>query len=140
MVGRVLAVLLLAVGLTACSSDDSDPFQLKVGDCLPKGDRDGLVNKVETIACNEPHVAEIYDAITVDKAAAYPGDAEMTRQAGACEASFEDFIGKPYSESDLRITYFHPTKDSWAHGDREILCIVENPVGTVTGSLKGTAR
>jgi hypothetical protein len=107
----VATALALAASLTACTSDQG-----------------------------EPHVGEIYDSVEVAQSEKFPGDAELTRQAGACEKSFEDFIGKPYAESTLKINYFHPTTESWERGDREILCIVENPAGTVVGSLKGTGR
>ncbi len=135
----VATVLALAALLGSCTSDQDDPFQLKVGDCLPEGST-GVVSKVKTVPCEEPHVGEIYDSVKVAQSEKFPGDAELTRQAGACEKSFEEFIGKPYAESTLKINYFHPTTESWERGDREILCIVENPAGTVVGSLKGTGR
>lgn len=131
---------MLLVGVSGCGRDGTDPFQLKVGQCLPSADTSGLVEKIKTVECAEPHTAEVYDALTVQQANSYPGKPELERQAGACAASFKDFIGKPYDESDLKITYFHPTEESWKQGDRQILCIVAVPTGTVTGSLKNSAR
>lgn len=137
------ALALLTVGamagLSGCSKDDSDPFKLTVGQCLPKA-ASGLIEKVDTVECAQPHTAEVFASLKVDDAKSYPGDEEMKRQAGGCAAKFEPFIGKPYNESDLEITYFHPTKQSWGQGDRQILCVVSVPTGTVKGSLKGSSR
>lgn len=136
----VTAAVIVGAGAAGCSSSTSDPFQLKVGDCLRSADPSGLVEETKTMPCDEPHAAEVYDSITVTDAKSYPGKPELERQAGGCAASFKDFVGKAYSDSDLKVTYFHPTEESWKQGDRQILCIVSVPTGTVTGSLKGSIR
>ncbi len=135
-----LTAVLSLSALAGCSKSNSDPFQLKVGDCLPSADTTGLVKKVTTLPCNQAHTAEVYDSITVAKSTNFPGQTELERQAGACAASFKTFIGKPYDQSDLKITYFHPTAESWKQGDRQILCIVSVPTGTMKGTLKGSKR
>lgn len=137
-------VALLAVlvpGVSGCTAGASDPFQLRVGECLPTADTSGLVEEIETVDCAEPHAAEVFHSIAVQESGSdYPGKEELQRQAGGCAAFFKGFVGKPYDESDLEITYFHPTPESWKQGDRQILCIVAVPTGTVTGSLKGSSR
>ncbi|MFV0459924.1 MAG: septum formation family protein [Actinomycetales bacterium] len=140
----VAASALAAVVLTGCNGQTSDPYQLSVGQCLLNADTTGLVDEVDSVECSEPHAAEVFASITAQSTAdspdTYPGKDDLERQAGACAARFADFIGKPYEESDLEITYFHPTEDSWDRGDRQILCIVSVPTGTVTGSLEGSTR
>lgn len=135
------AVLLLAGLLAGCSDSAADPFDLEVGDCLAEPAREGVVadGDARPIACSQPHVGEVYDAITI-KDGAYPGTEALVRESAKCEATFENFVGNPYGESDLRLTYFHPTHESWERGDRQILCVVEVPSGTVTNTLKGSAR
>lgn len=138
----VVGVCLMVGGLLAgCTDEASDPFSLKVGDCLSAAAREGVVERGETptVACSEPHVVEVYDAIRLQDGP-FPGTEALVLKAADCEKTFEAFVGKPYGESDLQLRYFHPTQESWEHGDREILCAVAVPTGTVTNTLKGSAR
>lgn len=135
------AVLVLGGLLAGCSDAGADPFDLEVGDCLSEPSRQGVVadGDANLVACSQPHVGEVYDAIAL-KDGPYPGAEALVRESAKCEATFENFVGKPYGESDLKLTYFHPTQESWERGDRQILCAVEVPTGTVTNTLKGSAR
>lgn len=135
------AALLLGGLLAGCASDAADPFDLEVGDCLAEPAREGLVAEGDTrpVPCSQAHVGEVYDAILLPDGA-YPGTEALVRESAKCEATFENFVGKPYGESELKLTYFHPTSESWERGDRQILCAVEVPSGTVTNTLKGSAR
>lgn len=138
----VVGGCLMVAGLLAgCTDEESDPFSLKVGDCLPEAAREGVVGQgdAETVPCSEPHVVEVYDAINVQDGP-FPGAEALVLKAADCEKTFEAFVGKPYGESDLELDYFHPTQESWERGDREILCAVSVPSGTVTNTLKGSAR
>lgn len=137
----VVAAVLVALGLASCTQNSGDPFNLKVGMCLPQGAQEGVIaaGDSRTVPCSEPHVGEVYDSITL-KDGKYPGDEALVRESAKCETTFQGFVGKAYAESDLKLAYFHPTKESWERGDREILCVVEVPSGTVTNTLKGSAR
>ena len=71
----------------------------------------------------------------------FPGDSSLKETADAfCISEFETFVGAAYTESELSVTYFAPTQDSWDRsGDREVLCwVVSNE--PVTGTLAGAAR
>ena len=57
-----------------------------------------------------------------------------------CLGAFEGFVGLPYEQFALEVTWLEPTAESWDAGDRELLCIVADPAGGVTGSLEGAAR
>lgn len=131
-----LAVLL---AVTGCGTSQGDPYQLKVGECLKAADESGLVEEVRKVPCEEPHAAEVFAALVVS-GETYPGRDELQKQAEGCAPEFREFIGKAYTQSDLKITYFHPTEESWGQGDRQILCIVSVPNGTVTKSLEGSSR
>ena len=53
---------------------------------------------------------------------------------------FRKILGDPIQQiaDDLGVTT--ATAESWASGDREILCIIYDPAGQVTGSLEGAQR
>lgn len=147
----------LAVGLGACSDDaperdettneiteagDADVFQMQVGDCLTDGSSAvGEVSEVPVAPCDQPHDSEVFYSHIID-AAEFPGAAEL--EAIATEQcfgpNFQTFVGLPYEQSALEVTWLEPTAESWAQGDREMLCIVADPAGGVTGSLQGAAR
>jgi hypothetical protein len=118
----------------------SDAFSVGVGDCL--GDAAaGQVSDVQVVPCGEPHDAEVFADFQLD-GAEYPGAEEVTRLADeGCLSAFEDYVGLPYQRSALEITYFAPTESSWNDlGDRLVSCLLHDPAGPVSGSLKGAAR
>jgi hypothetical protein len=92
------------------------------------------------VPCSKPHDSEAYKSVQMTDGA-FPGADAVTAQANeACADAFPTFIGIAYDDSDLKISYYFPTKDSWANGDREILCTVfDNGVKT-TGTLKNAKR
>lgn len=129
-----------ATGAVAESTDKADVFALRVGDCLPATTPGDNVVTTGIVRCEEPHRAEVYASLTATGGAEYPGEAAMTSQAGKCTVPFATFVGRDYTASDLGLFYFYPTAMSWTKGDREILCIVEDPAGQVTGTLRGANR
>ncbi len=144
-----LAVLLL----TACSVDptptDPDPaptlpsvdaFEIGVGDCVNTTTGSGEITEVPVVPCSRPHVGEAYESVTMPGEGTFPGDQAVVEAARGCEEPFEEFVGVELAFSQLMVTYFHPTAQSWATGDREILCIVSDPTGLVTRSLQGANR
>jgi hypothetical protein len=120
--------------------DNTDVFTIKVGDCLNDGGVEGEVSEVPTVACTEPHDSEAYASIIMDDGD-FPGDQAVEDKAIAdCTTEFNGFVGLDYQESTLDFAYYYPTEESWANGDREILCLIVDPAGQVTGSLAGAAR
>jgi hypothetical protein len=125
----------------APGAEEVDVFDLKVGDCLadsaPPGEE---VSSVQSVPCSEPHSEEIYAAVTLPEGD-FPGTEAMDAQADElCAAEFESFVGLPYEESVLYLTYLTPTRESWSEGDREVICSVYDPAGEVSGSLRGVER
>lgn len=55
-------------------------------------------------------------------------------------AEFESFVGMPYDQSALEVTWLEPTEESWEAGDRELVCMITDPAGQTTGSLEGANR
>lgn len=122
------------------ATENSNVFTIQVGDCLNDGGSDGEVSEVPTVPCSEPHDSEAYASITMDDDE-FPGQQAAEEQARLdCAAAFDDFVGLDYQSSTFDPAYYFPTKTSWANGDREILCLIVDPAGKVTGSLKGAAR
>ena len=71
----------------------------------------------------------------------FPGADEVKAQAETeCTSEFNTFVGVDYNVSALSYSYYYPTAESWAQGDREIICLIDDPAGQTTGTLKGAAR
>lgn len=161
----VLAVVVGLVALVAGSGDDggtdaeragttasepstseeeaqtSDVFELGVGDCITDDvAMTGEVSEVPIIDCDRPHDAEVFHSYTIDRSA-LPDQAELQQIVDEqCLPAFAAFVGLDYSSSKLQVNYLSPTTESWKAGDRELLCLVNDPSGDVTGSLSGAKR
>lgn len=150
------SVGLALVGLAACGDDeperdestneiteagDADVFSMAVGDCVTDdAGATGEVSEVPVVPCSEPHASEVFHSyqITTDE---LPAEAEMQAIVEEqCLGTFETFVGLPYDQSALDINWLEPTSGSWDGGDRELLCMVFDPAGDVTGTLAGAAR
>lgn len=123
------------------SQDAADVFTVEVGDCIGSFEDGEQVSELPVVPCEDAHDQEVFAASTVPDADAYPGDDAVQTQAEAdCSAEFETFTGVAYEESELYVNFLTPTEDSWAQGDREILCAIYDPAGQTTGTLKDAAR
>jgi len=122
-------------------SGDVGVFELKVGDCLADFQDATELSSIEASPCDEPHSDEIYAAGAIPDGAEFPGAKAIEAAAeDICLAEYAAFVGLPYDESVLDIGYLTPTEDSWADGDREVLCTIFDPLEEVTGSLRGAKR
>ncbi len=115
----------------------TDAFALQVGDCLNDARANGEVVTVPTVPCDLAHDSEIYSAHELGESS-YPGEELVISEAEAlCIPAFEQFVGEPYLDSRFDFSYYYPTDASWAGGDREVLCVIYDPEGQITGSLAG---
>lgn len=114
---------------------------LQVGDCLNATQLDEVVSDVPFIPCDQEHDSEVF-ASTRLEGDAYPGDDEIaTTGDDFCYGQFEDFVGVAYEDSALDYVPMYPTEQGWQDaGDREVLCLVIDPDGGVTGTLAGAGR
>jgi hypothetical protein len=139
------------IGGTPISRDDSgaatednenaDAFTITVGDCLNDSSivttEMTEVATVPLVTCDKPHDTEVISSVLVEDGE-YPGDEGIsTRATDECLAAFEDYIGFSYADSVYDYGYYLPTEESWAGGDREILCTVYDPAGPINGTLEG---
>jgi len=117
-------------------------FQIQEGDCFNDraGSIIGEVASVDTVSCAEPHDKEVYVVERLPNAA-FPGDGTSEIARELCVERFGGFVGLSYEASSLDIYFFHPTRESWAQDDREVVCAVYDMnrtklVGTVRGSRR----
>lgn len=139
---RVFA-LLLSLALASCGLFGGNVFDLEVGDCFNDGDLgEGAteVDNVPIVDCEEPHHNEVFATFDITEAD-FPGDAATQEIAfEGCVDRFDAFVGLPYEDSTLDVTYLYPTQTTWDDGDREIVCAVYRLDGIkVTGTLEGSA-
>jgi hypothetical protein len=91
----------------------------------------------DVVPCAHAHGAEVYfvgDAWPAD--AAYPGDAAVqTEFWTSCEREFQASAGVPPDRAGLDVSGWVPGADTWAEGDREIICLAYDVAGD---DLRGT--
>lgn len=120
---------------------NADVFQLRVGDCINSDElsEDG-VTSVPVLPCANPHGDEVYFAFNMT-GDVFPGQDVIDAEADAtCTAEFTTFVGLDYESSVLDWWQFTPSEGSWGEGDREVLCLIYDPAGDVSGTLAGSAR
>lgn len=117
-----------------------ESFALPVGSCLDDV-ASGFITSDNVLDCAQPHTYEVFSSFLVDDGT-FPGDDALQTQAtDRCGAVFGDFVGIPYADSALDYSYVSPTADTWAQGDREILCLIYDPAAaSTTGSLAASQR
>lgn len=122
------------------SNASTDVFAIREGDCLLDNGAQAEVTEAPTVPCSDPHDYEAYHAenIAGDE---FPGGEAVGAQAEQiCYDAFTTFVGISFDESVLVFNYYVPTEGSWDAGDHEILCLVGDSQGQVTGTLAGAAR
>ena len=117
----------------------SSTFGLAAGDCVATPSLTDRV-AVDLVDCADPHWFEVY-ASTAMLDGPYPGDESVLDLADAtCRSAFEDFVGIPRAESELRVERLFPTEETWtAWGDRLVTCVLSGDE-QLTGSLAGAQR
>ena len=120
------AAAIMGLALSACSSmpfnNRTQSTELAVGQCLlvPLNSQ---VNSVATTECTEAHTGEVYSVTTL-KSDTMPSRDEMDELVhNTCYETFEAYVGTSPEETTLDYTAMSPTKQTWAKGDREIVCI-----------------
>lgn len=155
---RVLLTTILAVVVATATScglaqrdDEGNVVQsgsvgaqdVQVGDCYNDDPEQSSstetfeVNSVDAIPCDEPHDNEIY-ALWDLPDGDFPGeDAVVDQSYEGCLERFPDFVGVAYESTTLDVGIIFPLQETWDAGDREVVCSVFNPAGSVTGTLEG---
>lgn len=151
-----LAAACAALVLAACGTDtvtgsppalepDLSAYTISVGDCLNDGNASTAVVP-EVVECAAPHDNEAYLSVRLEEGP-FPGAEAITATAITdCATEFGTFTGISHEASiQLDFSWYYPSEETWAIGDREILCLVHElneertPVKS-TGSLEGANR
>lgn len=156
----VLAIAVLALLATACSSDgplergadepggvdepaELSVFDLRPGDCFLRPDEPkAKLGTVDAVPCRDAHDLEVFDLVTYDESDTFPGESELgTFADGECVTSFAGYVGEDYLDSELFVTYLLPTMESWTSDegdDRTIVCLVTDPAAPRQTSAAAT--
>ena len=154
VIGRVGVIGALAAGLllAGCAADvprntagqvtapaSIDPFQVAVGDCTG-GIKEGDISSLQVVPCDTAHHYEAY-AQTELTGKEYPGESEVKKKADKfCTTAFTGFVGLSAKDSRYDMFYLYPVADSWAIGDRQVLCLAGSAKGDIKGTLKGVQK
>ncbi|MCP2264933.1 septum formation family protein [Promicromonospora thailandica] len=119
---------------------------LEVGDCFDTAATAGrsTLYRIPVVPCTTAHGGEIYAETTAPDDLAKKGQAP-TQQAlwdaadAYCYPQFATFVGLRWARSELQYWPIAPSEESWAKGDRRILCVVESET-PVTGTLRDAER
>lgn len=125
---------------TAPEETQADIADITVGDCLNETS-DSVVFDVPVVPCSEVHDEEVFGEFEL-AGTGFP-EAEVIEQESdeRCTALFADFVGIDYYDSELDFYTLTPTETGWNDfGDHTVNCVLIDPAGPVTGSLRGAAR
>lgn len=136
---RAIATLIAALAVIAAGCSTT-VLTLDVGTCFDDPETFEEVTDVPVVDCAEPHDNEVMANFDIP-GDSYPGDTAVTEAAqNGCLERFEPYVGLDYASSIYDIGWLTPTADSWAGGDREVICFVYHVnFEKITGSVQGTA-
>jgi hypothetical protein len=110
---------------------------LRPGDCIEDLAKDELAYSVSVVPCAQPHRSEV-TAVESLIGDVYPGDEAVDVRSGSrCADAAVRYAPTAVEAGEVEVRFFRPTRDSWARGDRSVICLVDDPVGTRTGSVAG---
>jgi hypothetical protein len=116
-------------------------FDLRVGQCVDGvAEASGPTELFTVVACDAPHDGEVYRVFDLagGDQAEFPGSSDVDADAASgCEVGFEGYVGVPYQESRFQATYVAPSEETWAGGDREVVCFAYVPQGVLRRSIEG---
>jgi hypothetical protein len=165
--GLVVVMVLVLGGLvllTLWTPDAVKVGNVQTGDCLyihaadadtdtptgrPAGSSSAAVAALyaqgaEKAACDGSHSHEVVlQTVFPDPAGtAYPGqDVLRERNQAACEAAFEEHVGRPADGSSLELVVAVPGEKAWENGVRAAPCLVGDPKGQfLLSPAKGSGR
>lgn len=120
--------------------EDVGVFDLAIGDCLID-DTEGEVAETTKVDCTTPHLSEVYHLFDLPGGAMPEGEAMTAAVQAGCLAAFEPYVGLDYDSSEYVFTTLEPTPESWADGDREVVCMLATQDDSkITGSLRNAKR
>ena len=138
----LLLVALLAAGCTRTA------VTFTIGECvnLPEGTE---VTSYDAVPCEIPHDAEVFALPQVpgDATTPFPGATSLDGFAEErCLEEFAEYVGTPYEDSDLFLSWIAPTSAAWGEAElREVTCLLigldedQQPL-QLSGSKRGSGE
>ncbi|WP_181727347.1 DUF4190 domain-containing protein [Streptomyces sp. PT12] len=132
-------------GSEGTDGEDVQVNDIEAGDCFDPGTSlDAFGEGVEETfvtrrPCEGPHEAEAFGTVLVEGHDAFPGDEEiLTLAEEECDRLIQGYVLDTWAlPLDVSPYYYHPTRDSWQYGDREVICFLGHLDG---GQLDETLR
>ncbi|MFD6179012.1 MULTISPECIES: DUF4190 domain-containing protein [unclassified Isoptericola] len=150
-IGWIVFIALIA--LVATNDDLQDAFKESyqqgiqegagldygVGECFDYPAGSTTVEGITPADCTAPHAAEVF-AVSQLPGGDYPGEAGLEQAfTDTCVPAFESYVGIDPAETTLTAYYIGPDEVSWAIGDRQLLCVVEDGDGSpLVDSVRGS--
>lgn len=120
-----VAAVVVFGGLVAFMLGSTSVLNLAVGDCFTDDIFDGReeIERVDTVNCGDPHVAEIFAAFELS-GDTWPGETDVSDRAqDGCVERFEAAVGAPFAYTDLDVGSLYPLERSWNQADdRGVSC------------------
>lgn len=127
----------------ATDGEETSVFDLEVGDCFSEvGD---AAESVVVTDCADSHLYEVFALLDHPggDSEAYPGSEEIGDFGDTeCREPFTAYVGHDYETSVYWITTLTPSEETWAEGDREIVCTLRlgEDAEPTTGSAEGAGE
>ena len=114
---------------------------LQVGDCLgglPRSTGDVDLSALTPSSCAEHHIYEVF-GLTRATGTSFSLAGVKDQADTYCTGAFATYVGVPFSLSDLSVSYIYPSAETWAAGDRQLICVVADAKEqNRTDSLRGS--
>ena len=84
----------------------------------------------------------MFSVFEYPNASGFPGYEQIGAiQQTQCETDFQTYVGASWENSSYTISYDAPDEQTWAGGDHQIRCLLEDANGgQLTGSARGTKK
>jgi hypothetical protein len=103
--------------------------ELVSGNCID-GDTQGQVSRVKVVDCTSPHSAEVMGTFAINDGA-FPGNEALVDQA---EQRCPDYVPEG-ADPQLAVYYLVPSTETWAEGDRDVVCLIVSTEAPLTEPL-----
>lgn len=112
-----VAYLIIGGGEAVTASD------LRVGDCI-ESPPDGVPPfRMQRVGCDRPHRGEVYAVTSMPESAGHPDEAAVRAFERTCTAEFHRYAPNAPAGPTYGRVVISPTPESWADGDRSMVCI-----------------
>ena len=128
------------IEVTPTEDTTVDAVDLSVGMCFFDESDSTTISSVNEVDCASSHDVEVFATILLADGPFPAADALAQTATEQCTLQFGNFVGVAYGSSALQLQYLVPSVETWNAGDRELVCLIFDPAGPVTGSLEGVAR